>query len=160
MTFTPSKKVLERLQFVDMELLEITEPIAVAAGIVECPDESSISAAWMVQWLPSGFVEVGSETDEVVGDMVMFTDGLSSFSVFVRPSTLAVVPQGQAQRGATVAYMQQSMFGVIPHTVSVVGELPAVVAQRIAASITSKPIVSKPTAHAMPTVQSPPVIDE
>lgn len=85
--------------------------------------------------MPSGFMSAGVNRSESVGDMMMFTDGLSSFSVFVRPSVDGVAAQGQAQRGATVAFMQQYRFGQDIYTVSVVGEIPARTAQRIASSI-------------------------
>ena len=139
MIFTPNKTVLERLQFVDMKLLDDVAPVALAPSAFECEQETVEHAPWVVQWMPGGFMSAGMSSSAGAGDMMMFTDGLASFSVFVRPSTVEVAPKGKAQRGATVAYMQQYLFGQVPYTVSVVGELPARTAQRIANSIRPKP---------------------
>lgn len=135
MIFTPNKTVLERLQFVDLSLLAEAEPLAVAPTTFVCQSEPVPQAPWQLGWMPSGFVAAGVAHREVVGDMMMFTDGLASFSVFIRPSIEDVVAQGQAQRGATVAFMQQHRFGQTVYTVSVVGEVPVRTAQRIASSV-------------------------
>jgi len=135
MIFTPNKTVLERLQFVDLSLLTDAEPLAVAPSAFLCQSEPAPQALWRVGWMPSGFMSAGVNRSESVGDMMMFTDGLSSFSVFIRRSVAGVAAQGQAQRGATVAFMQQYRFGQAVYTVSVVGEVPARTAQRIANSI-------------------------
>jgi len=135
MIFTPNKTVLERLQFVDLSLLAEAEPLAVAPSAFLCRSESVPEELWAVGWMPSGFMSAGVNRSESVGDMMMFTDGLSSFSVFIRPSVDGVAAQGQAQRGATVAFMQQYRFGQAMYTVSVVGEVPVRTAQRIANSV-------------------------
>jgi len=135
MIFTPNKTVLERLQFVDLSLLAEAEPLAVAPSSFLCQSESVAQELWQIGWMPSGFMSAGVNRSESVGDMMMFTDGLSSFSVFIRPSVDGVAAQGQAQRGATVAFMQQYRFGQEIYTVSVVGEVPVRTAQRIASSV-------------------------
>ena len=111
------------------------------------------SLSWGVSWRPPGFVPAGQSTYGDVGDVKLYTDGLSAFSVFLRPMTESVTAKGKAQRGATVAYMHQQMINDKPYTITVVGEVPARTAQRIATSVVIKP---KPvTDDALSKVEAP-----
>ena len=80
-------------------------------------------------------MDAGRASFNSIGDVVLYTDGLAAFSVFVLPQSSGEGAQGRAQRGATVAYMKQVEFNGNPYTVTVVGEIPARTAQRVAASI-------------------------
>ncbi|NIB43314.1 transcriptional regulator [Pseudomaricurvus alkylphenolicus] len=164
MTISSSRRVLERLQFANIELeaddswvgIVDSSTLVKRAEWPACqPLEGTMAGLgpWSVSWVPSGFLPAGSASFERVGDVMLYTDGLSAFSVFVRPLEKAVAAQGKAQRGATVAYMQQQMFDAVPHTITVVGEIPARTAQRIAASVRAL----KPTP---PTVPEPAAAEE
>jgi sigma-E factor negative regulatory protein RseB len=69
--------------------------------------------------------------------MLMFTDGLATFSVFIEPAT-DTIPEGVAQRGATLAMMTGLEFQEQLYRVTIVGEIPVITAQRIAQGITHR----------------------
>ncbi|WP_439133851.1 MucB/RseB C-terminal domain-containing protein [Pseudomaricurvus sp.] len=155
MTFTSRRKVLERLQFASLDL-DVDDSWVGAVGAttdiqrpeIEPCDTEQQQMPWTLGWLPAGFVSAGNSTLPDVGDVQLYTDGLSAFSVFLEPMGKNVAAQGKAQRGATVAYMQQHVFNGKPYTVTVVGEIPAVTAQRIAGSLRwgqSEPLQTLPT---------------
>jgi len=142
MTLGVNRRVLERLQFASLDLEPSDDWVAGVEASArvkrthwtgcEPPVET---LEWDLSWVPSGFVVAGSSVLPDVGELKLYTDGLSAFSVFVRPMERSVAAQGKAQRGATVAYMQQQMFKGEPMTITVVGEIPARAAQRIAGGI-------------------------
>ncbi len=141
MTVSTNRKVLERLQFADLELEPSDEWVSVVGAAEvsrshwgDC-EQRNETLNWQVGWVPSGFVAASSYRQAEVGESRVYTDGLSVFSVFLRPMGKEVAAQGRAQRGATVAYMQQLQLNEEPYTVTVVGEIPARTAQRIAASL-------------------------
>lgn len=141
-------RVLERYQFVDLELnpdIQALEQVPPArrqrvakTDIGECnqtrvgvPDE------WQLDWVPAGFVFVGQQQNTDQRDMLMYTDGLTTFSVFVEPASTPP-PEGIGQRGATVLYMSKVERGEQLHRVTVVGEIPGAAAEQIALGI--KPV--------------------
>ncbi len=142
MTQGVRRRVLERLQFASLELeandswVEAVETSARVKSISQpsCQPAKEVFG-WDLKWIPSGFLPAGSTATADAGEVRLYTDGLSTFSVFVQSMGKSVAAQGKAQRGATVAYMQQQMFGATPHTITVVGEIPARAAQRIASSV-------------------------
>jgi len=67
--------------------------------------------------------------------MLMYTDGLTTFSVFIE-ATNSFVPEGLGKRGATLAYMSRLTVKNMNYRVSVVGEIPVVAAAKIAQNIT------------------------
>ncbi|MGH1371815.1 MAG: MucB/RseB C-terminal domain-containing protein [Cellvibrionaceae bacterium] len=142
MTQGVNRRVLERLQFASLELEandSWVETVETSARVKSVGQPSCLppkdALGWDLDWIPSGFLPAGSSVVDGAGEVRLFTDGLSAFSVFVQPMGESVAAQGKAQRGATVAYMQQQLFGSIPHTITVVGEIPARAAQRIAGSV-------------------------
>lgn len=142
MTFTSRRKVLERLQFASLDL-DVDDSWVGAVGATsdiqrpgfEPCDSNPEPLGWSLGWVPAGFVPAGASRLFDVGDVQLYTDGLSAFSVFLEPMGKNVAAQGKAQRGATVAYMQQHVFNGKAYTVTVVGEIPAITAQRIAGSL-------------------------
>lgn len=142
MTLGVNRRVLERLQFASLQLQaddSWVESVGASARVKpsdwpDCqPPEDEFG--WELRWIPSGFLSAGNTFVADVGEVKLYTDGLSAFSVFVQPMSKSVAAQGKAQRGATVAYMQQQLFNKVPHTITVVGEIPARAAQRIASSV-------------------------
>ncbi|GAB3105955.1 sigma factor AlgU regulator MucB [Pseudomaricurvus hydrocarbonicus] len=163
MTFNANRQVLERLQFADIDLIsddswvDVVGPTTdVNRSVWRACDRESDDMEWRVAWVPSGFVSAGNYRMQDVGEVQLFTDGLSAFSVFLSPMTKEVAAQGKAQRGATVAYMQQHMLNSAPYTVTVVGEIPARTAQRIANSLHWGPALTGETPDAGKVPESGP----
>ncbi len=140
--------VLERLQFVDVE---IGEPLkkewlgdAVAAATKTAPDPMPIERvveegqmSWRPQWLPPGF-SLALAPHRPGDDALTYSDGLAVLSVFVEAAAKEPLPRGEgrAMQGATVAYTRPVRIGATPHLVVVVGEVPPETARRVADSVT------------------------
>lgn len=148
-----NKKVLERFQFVELEL----GPVASVGSAVPTLASSNHRMAdhaqsecnllqpptaeiWQANWLPAGFVFTGQERKQLEShsawrDVLMFTDGLTSFSVFIEPVAEVAALEGRAQRGATAVYLSRLQVGDDYFRVTVVGEIPLQTIQRVAASV-------------------------
>jgi sigma-E factor negative regulatory protein RseB len=160
MIVSNDKRVLERFQFIDLRVGGSLEGLPEAnkvrdqeAAATPCPQnvdvqESGVESAdntvkllashWQVGWMPSGFVLSDVKSAADLGEVLMFTDGLSAFSVFVSPPAKAeqkTFEYGRAQLGATVAYIHPVKVSNRPHVVTVVGEIPTQTAMRIASSV-------------------------
>lgn len=140
-----SARALERYQFIDFELNPDIEslrqhPVAetrrpAIAQLAECnPAELKQPELWNISWVPPGFAFVGQRKVRNQIDMLMYTDGLTTFSVFIEP-TEAAIPEGVAQRGATLAVMDALNVKGKSYRITVVGEIPVVTAQKIAQNI-------------------------
>lgn len=144
-----SNRVLERFRFADIEigvpidsaLLNPSEPEAhkVTSKISTCLNniESSVSSSkWQQSWLPPGFGLAGyQKSDESGRETLIYTDGLAIFSVFIDSSESVDIPQMQAQRGATVAYLTRSNMKEQGFLISVVGEIPVETARAVAHAV-------------------------
>ncbi len=136
------RKAIERLQFLSLDLQPDDSWVAdvgatsqvKSAPLVGC-DREVKNLSWKPSWVPPGFVGSGRAVSESHGEIRTYTDGLAALSIFVLPMTDRVAAQGKAQRGATAAYMQQLQHNDQIFTITVVGEIPARTAQRIANSI-------------------------
>lgn len=92
---------------------------------------------WMVTWVPPGFEQLSGAVDP--GDNVMvYSDGLAGYSVFIEMSENNMLPKGASKVGATVAYAQKLKFGEHQYNVTVVGEIPAITAMMVAESVSPK----------------------
>lgn len=143
--YSTDNKVLERFQFVDIELdanIDIEQFIGHdnQQSISHSDPTKPISGAlpWQLSWMPGGFNISASKVGDAGVNSKTFTDGLAVFSVFVEPhdnqaSSSGV--QGRAQRGATMAYSKAFSLDGRPFRVTVVGEIPQATAERVAASI-------------------------
>ncbi|WP_444931762.1 MucB/RseB C-terminal domain-containing protein [Microbulbifer sp. SSSA002] len=136
-------RVLERYQFVQLDLSPVEDAAlqAVSSNARRIDNRNDCTASqsrWQVGWLPEGFrvVSVKPLSD---GDMMVFSDGLGVFSVFVQRlgSELEDV-KGRAMRGATVFYVDRLELEGVAYTVTVVGEIPDATARRVASSISAK----------------------
>lgn len=136
---------LERYQFMEVNLnpdVSHFAQIPPAAIHKDLPSKSNCvdlqePTRWQLAWVPSGFVFSGEGQPRSDLEMLMFTDGLATFSVFIEPATNGV-PEGVAQRGATLAMMTGLEYQGKVYRVTVVGEIPAITAQRIAQGLTAK----------------------
>lgn len=138
-----SARPLERYQFVDLELNptmeSLKQPLAKtyrdANADSECDSgELKEPEKWRLSWVPAGFAFVGQRLVREKIDMLMYTDGLTTFSVFIEQATGAV-PEGVAQRGATLAVMDHLNYQGKSYRITVVGEVPVVTAQKVAQNI-------------------------
>nr|WP_255775578.1 MucB/RseB C-terminal domain-containing protein [Microbulbifer sediminum] len=136
-------KVLERYQFVQLDLSPISDAdlqpgSADARRIDNRHACESAQTRWQLGWLPDGYQRVAVRT-LADGDMLVFSDGLSVFTVFVQRLGPELEYKGRAIRGATVAYMDRVQVEGTNYTVTVVGEIPDATAQRLAGSVAMEP---------------------
>ncbi len=138
--------VLERLQFVDVEISPVfkrewlgeAQPAAARAAADPLPIERVIEEGqmpWRPRWLPPGFTL--ALAPHRTGDNVLtYSDGLAVMSVFVEPAHEPLPSRaGIAKQGATVAYTRPVEVGNTAHLVLVVGDIPAETAKRVADSV-------------------------
>lgn len=102
------------------------------------PDAGDKPVDWQLNWAPEGFVFVGERQARNDVQMLMYTDGLSTFSVFLDPAVTEVAIEARAQRGATNFYLGGVRRQGRLYQLTVVGEIPAAVAERIGQSVAAK----------------------
>ncbi|MBK7168730.1 MAG: MucB/RseB C-terminal domain-containing protein [Gammaproteobacteria bacterium] len=142
-----SGRVLERFQFVDVE---IGKPVSAADLDAETPEATeNLTHApgtepqaqpfvWTVSWLPEGFALSARELRAAADlgrevETQMYTDGLAVFAVFVERGVEVASDEGeQASQGATVAYV---IARGGQNVVTVVGEIPIATAQLVANAV-------------------------
>jgi sigma-E factor negative regulatory protein RseB len=140
----PRGEMLERFQFIQMavangissadgEASSVTGAQALPYETTNC-EPPAVLLGWQPQWLPDGFVLASVQHDEHK-TVMSYTDGLASLSVFVVPIAEASGAVGVVQRGATVVAMLLAAQNQKSYKVSVVGEVPAGVARRVASSV-------------------------
>lgn len=140
-----SARPLERYQFIDLDLSPDLASIqqqpaaklqqATSPQLGECnPGAIKQSEHWRLGWVPPGFAFVGQRQVRNQIDMLMYTDGLTTFSVFIEEAGGAI-PEGVASRGATLAVMDSLSYESKRYRITVVGEIPVVTAQKIAQNI-------------------------
>lgn len=144
--FDPRKRVaLERMQFVSLEL---GEDSLVTDGAVDVSAERCISdtyspaghSPWKPTWLPPGFILTGYEFHDDDGHMETYTDGIASFSIFVKSVDEAIVEEGRIQQGVSSRGASMALITAIAKPgetqhVSVVGEIPLSAAQKVSLSV-------------------------
>jgi len=95
--------------------------------------------AWKLDWVPPGFEPMAVHKDP--GENVMlYSDGLATFSVFVEQVERDSMPVGASIVGATVAYFHKVTDGSHHYGVTVMGEVPAMTAMMVAESV--KPLMT------------------
>ena len=151
--FIVNKHVIERLQFVELSLYEDKTKAAndsLADTIAAENDDQSLMISaqkscqstashsdWDVAWLPEGFVSAGSRLTDHGEQVLVFSDGLATLSVFIVEQYKSM-PKATARYGATVAVITpmkvDDKFMVI-----VVGEIPVATARQVAISVRPNP---------------------
>ena len=136
-------QVIERTQFVDISLQEDDKPPVINDGhntamwrvpTVEPCHTEQFQSGWLVEWLPAGFSAAGNRTTSLGEQVLMFTDGFVSISVFIVTNKQPGFPGFTARRGASVAVILP-LSADTSRSVVVVGEIPVKTARRIAASV-------------------------
>ncbi len=138
---------LERYQFISLELnpdinklkaQALSNPHKAVSDVTSCnPTELTKPSDWQIDWVPQGFVFAGQRNLANGQSMLMYTDGLTTFSIFIE-ATNSFVPEGVGKRGATLAYMSRLVVKNTVYRVSVVGEIPVAAAAKIAQNITGQ----------------------
>ncbi len=138
--------LLERFQFTNLETGPVAPEHLSAASTCLATSEESVfdtkaDERWMPAWLPPGFTPVRRETRRVDGDEIpvviqVFTDGLARVTVFIEPlAENRVADDLRAQLGPTVAISRRLVLSEGVYLATVVGEVPPLTAERIAASL-------------------------
>lgn len=137
-------EIVERTQFVALTLrppvsgsIPDNQSNAWRVPEVDPCHTEQFNSAWYVDWLPEGFQSAGNRITAQGEQVLMFTDGLVSISVFITSGRYQDVPKITARRGATVAVISSLPFDAAS-SVAVVGEIPSVTARRIAVSVKSQ----------------------
>jgi sigma-E factor negative regulatory protein RseB len=89
---------------------------------------------WKSDWVPPGFMPIGGN-EQVGGNVMIFSDGLANYSVFIEKIKANRMPEGASLVGATVAYAQTLTFNSHQYSVTVIGEIPAMTAMLVAESV-------------------------
>ena len=88
---------------------------------------------WQPRWLPDGYKLKDANIRKVAEarvDRLVYSDGLSTFSIFVEPADVGM-PLGTTQMGATVAVVKK----LGDYHVTLIGEVPLALATRVAESL-------------------------
>lgn len=143
-------QLLERFQFTQLNTADMPADKDVQPGddckaVAVVSDKASaakVAQAWHSDWLPPGFELTSSATrkdpeTKAQVNSLMYGDGLARFSVFLEPLNGATVIDTRVQLGPTVAVSRRLSTSVGEMMVTVVGEIPAGTAERIALSMRS-----------------------
>ena len=145
-------KALETFQFVEVEIgkpiaREELDPTPAPGHVLHhlTLDPSATprtgSSLWTVAWLPEGFSMAAWDLRRIPSTLksvntLMYSDGLAAFSVFIEDMPKSGVSEQVSRRGATVAVAHPlDLPQAQVRLVTVVGEIPAGTAKRIAASV-------------------------
>ena len=89
--------------------------------------------AWEAGFIPPGFMHV--EASKTNGNVILFSDGLANYTVFVELKGKQELPEGASVVGATVIYIAPLMYNEKQYTVTVVGEIPPMTAMNVAKGV-------------------------
>lgn len=141
-----SGTLLERFQFTTLHAGPVKlDDLSVMSTCLSVSEktvtEMTADDGWLPAWLPPGFAAVYREVrhpndaDTPVFTQV-FTDGLARFTVFIEPlADGRIIRDLRAQMGPTVAISRGLVLPEGKYMATVVGEVPALAAERIAASL-------------------------
>ncbi|MCA6127079.1 MucB/RseB C-terminal domain-containing protein [Thalassolituus oleivorans] len=146
-------EVLERFQFAQVEIdgdIPISEFDDTDAGHrIEGHGLASETgmiqpALWEPGWIPRGFMMTTRHEQEQAAQhhqtMVMYTDGLAAFTLFVDNIADSRMPDMNKRWGATAAVVRHMKFNDNGYRITVVGEVPMATVQKIALSV--RPILA------------------
>jgi sigma-E factor negative regulatory protein RseB len=160
---TRDDEVLERFQFTMLKLtndfqeeeFEIQSAMQTKEFNLDkktAPRNSNQLTGWAVGWRPEGF-SLATAPRARRGQAVAFSDGLASFSVFVRPLDSMDMPAGVSQIGATTVFMRKLKMDESVSLVTVVGEIPPATAMKIAKSVRFNGSSASPQANLETSVE-------
>ena len=133
--------IVERLQMASIDFVsnDVRQQVGESASLWRVPETKpcygeQFQSNWQVSWLPPGFLYVGNRITAQGEHVLMFADGIVSFSVFVLNHRQSDLPT-TARHGATTVVIAPMKIAT-ENSVAVVGELPVTTVQRIAKSVT------------------------
>lgn len=161
-TLTPDRRMVERLQYaqlsfeqpempeqedlsaevdlgqIELQLSEepVLEELPSSPHKVSC-DQLSIENGWAAGWVPDGFETLDTQLEEGRAILV-YGDGISTFSIFIDTVLEGFLPPSNAQRGATTVYINYLSDQSSTYLVSIVGEIPFATAERVLATLRRK----------------------
>jgi len=153
LTLGPRGEIIERFQFVDIEIgaaVDDAELAMSASGgtsvhhhMLEQDSQRpsvALSAPAEPQWVPPGFTpsaSTGLRPDKAAEPALMYTDGFATFTLVVEEidPLLALPTDGRARKGATVAYVRHVTAAERSYVLTVVGEIPLMTARKVARSV-------------------------
>jgi len=139
-------RILERYQFAyfsPQEALsaEDFEPKTPGISLASAKADEVLKAnpedviEWRLAWLPVGFVDQGAKGyAPKLSARRVYSDGIVMFSIYVEPVN-EVKDEGVARAGPTILAVQHKEHQDTQHRITVVGEIPARLAKRIAESV-------------------------
>lgn len=137
-------QLLERFQFIDLELGDALSEAALQPGAACKPVNFSkvaeLAQPWHAGWLPPGFElnqslqRAGPASSDPVA-CLMYGDGLARFSVFLEPLHGVAVEDSRRQMGPTAVVSRRMATAEGDVMVTVVGEIPLGTAERVALSM-------------------------
>lgn len=143
----PENGVLERMQFTqfstqlnagDVIPTENQTKLSNKANDISLMPEAELP--WQASWVPGGFellrqgVQPSQVTDQPVSALI-YSDGLANFSIFVEANHDPVLNDARQRQGATSALSKVMYHQEQYYLVTVVGEIPMGVAERVAVSV-------------------------
>jgi sigma-E factor negative regulatory protein RseB len=141
-------QLLERFQFTQLNTADTPPDKDLQPGSdcktvnLDSDKASAVKAAqsWRSDWLPPGFVLTSSTArkdpaTKTQVNSLMYDDGLARFSVFLEPLNGEKITDTRTQLGPTVAVSRRLTTPQGDMMVTVVGEIPAGTAERIALSM-------------------------
>jgi len=133
----PAVGYLEHFKYVDINI-DPQIDMAMFKGVV--PEDCAISdlsaGYWSVGWIPEGFVPVSQAVSEQGRTSIVYTDGVTVFSVLIDPSEMpSEYPMISAHLGSTQLIVVNQSVGQRHYKVTVSGQFPQGTATQIARSI-------------------------
>jgi sigma-E factor negative regulatory protein RseB len=119
-------------QLLELQQREFPAPLPMPTPL----ENDNVTNNWQITWLPKGFELLKSDRHKLdlnneLTDYYLYSDGLVDVSVFVQRPLPGARPSGALSSGATTVYVHNS--GAFD--VSVVGNIPALTAKKIAESV-------------------------
>ncbi|MEM8594789.1 MAG: MucB/RseB C-terminal domain-containing protein, partial [Pseudomonadota bacterium] len=135
---------LERFQFMQVNLnpakndnflaaIETTKKAVVSTMNVMAGSPRN-TLDWELSWVPKGYSLVSSKKDSSSRESCLYTDGMSSFSVYVEPKTRKF-KEGVMRQGASIVVSKSVNLKRKQSVVTVAGDIPITTAERIVRSV-------------------------
>lgn len=124
-------------QIADEELRPMSEGQLVDHQIIPSAQKDAAwpgEMSWRVTWVPPGYESLAGGSEPGT-NVMLYSDGLATFSVFVEQVEPDAMPVGASMVGATVAYYHEVLGKENNYGVTVMGEIPAMTAMMVAESV-------------------------
>ncbi len=137
-------QLLERFQFVSLEMGDETDDASLTPGDTCKPVKlikmAELPQSWQAGWVPPGFelsqaLQCSTPASAEPLACLLYGDGLARFTVFLEPLHDAAVEDARSQLGPTAVVSRRMSTTNGDMMVTVVGEIPAGTAERVAMSM-------------------------